>query len=103
MKLLIALLFISACFLGGGPYTPSPKSTDKNSKLVASTWLPNTDTWEKSPWYRSGDIVTPSRVIIASDDYGCVLDIPDVIEPRSGEYYICKTGWRYPQKRNGNN
>lgn len=96
----VGLLFITACFIGGGTYTPAPRAADKDAKMVASVWNNPGPKWRATKWYRaSEDLVMPSRVVISTDDYICIMGM-EVDEPKPQEFYVCPKGWR---KASGSN
>lgn len=99
-KLLFVLIFVSACFIGGGPYIPEPRAADKNSKLITRVWdFVDPYRWKISPWYRlNEDVATPGSIIEAGD-YACILTFPDTNQPRPGHNYVCESGWRPAQRR----
>lgn len=78
---------------------------DENTKIVAVVWpsfvtRPLTpDAWRGSPWFRDEDMVTPSRVVISTDRYACIIVDGDVREPRATETWTCAGSWRYPRMR----
>ena len=86
---------------------PRPGSVDPlaNTKVVAVLWpsvqtVPLTpERWRASPWFRSEDIITPSRVVIAVDRYACIMRDGDVSNPKATERFYCVDGWRYPRSR----
>jgi hypothetical protein len=96
MKLL-ALILLCAC--AHGALTPPARAGDPGARLVAVQWhSPLPEAWRRSPWYRwQSDVTTPMRIIVSTDAYGC-LDV-GVEDPQPGSYYVCRTGWRYPQER----
>lgn len=56
MKLapLLGLIIVSACFLGGGPYEPTPRAGDKNTKSVTEIWEnPSLERLQRRGWYRT--------------------------------------------------
>lgn len=97
--LVLATLLCSACLRGRLPSTPA-RAADPGARLVSSIWYsPLAWQWQHSPWFRPEyDLVTPPRVVIASDGFGCLMG-NEVIEPQQYEYYVCPAGWRYPRTR----
>lgn len=99
----VCSLVIIGCALGG--LQPSPRVTDANAKIVAIVW-PSEITapldpiaWRASPWHRSDDVVTPSRVVISTDRYACIMRDGDTRDPRPAQVFKCADSWRYPRSR----
>jgi len=98
--LLIVSLLLTACFLGGGPYKSEPRITDKDSKPITKVWdFVDVYKWRASQWYRPNDDMYTPGSIIESGDYACILDFPDISQPRPGHNYVCIKGWRLGQRR----
>jgi len=91
---LFLILVASACH-GGGLARTVPRAGDKNVMLVETVIpMPSRDWFIQSGWYRfEKDLITPARLYV-SGLWACVLDTPEVFEPRAGEYYACSKGWR---------
>lgn len=94
----LALLLVVAC--AHGPLRPPARAADPGAKLVRAVWYnPDAVRWRSSVWFRADvDLVTPMRIVISSDDSGCLMG-NEIDEPRALEYYVCPSGWRYPQRR----
>lgn len=104
----IASIYTSLIIIGcasGGPLTPA-RLGDANTQVVAFVW-PSEITapldpiaWRASPWFRSElDMVTPSRVVISTSRYACVIRDGDTRDPRPTQAFKCADAWRYPQSR----
>jgi hypothetical protein len=95
---------VSSCAHPGG-IAPRSRAGDDNTKVVAFLWpseitRPLTpEAWRHSPWFRDEDVITPSRVVIATDRSACIMPDGDVSQPRATETYHCAGGWRYPRNR----
>lgn len=97
MKLLPLLLFLLVSCATGNIQQPA-KIGDKDVRVVTDIWYnPDGSLFRASRWYRMNlDMTTPSRVYI-SNTSACIIQTPEVNEPRVGEYYHCSTSWRYPR------
>jgi len=103
MKRVFVVLSLIAIFsCARGFIIRSPRAGDKRTKTVWAIWQnPNPEEWRRSKWYRlNTDVVTPFKVIISVDDFGCIMNNLDVNEPRHNEYYACADGWRAPHYAN---
>ncbi len=104
-KVLILLLLIGMAACAHGNLQPEPRVTDANSKIVGVVWpsihtIPmSPDAWRASPWWREGEVVTPSRVVISADKYACILRDGDVRDPLPMQPFQCADAWRYPRSR----
>jgi len=98
-KLMILLLLIgmAACGHLGSRVIPEPaKPGDYNAKrVVRVAVLASTSTWERSPYYRTGDIGWPPQVVVAQDGTVCPLWHIVVDEPSPNDFFACPTQWRF--------
>jgi hypothetical protein len=99
----ICSLVVLACVSGN--LRPAPRITDANTKTVGVVWPSDitapmsTEAWRASPWFRDGDMVAPSRVVIAVDRFACIMRDGDVRDPRPTQPFTCADQWRYPRSR----
>lgn len=102
---ILLIVSVSSC-ARGVLQRPEPHVTDANTQVVAFLWpsveltTPLTpELWRASPWYRDEDLVTPSRVVISTGRFACIMRDGDTRQPRATQPFTCADAWRYPRSR----
>jgi hypothetical protein len=100
----VCSLIVLACAHGGAA-RPGPRVTDANTQIVGFVWPSeitaplSSESWRRSPWFRDEDMVAPSRVVISTARYACILRDGDTRDPRPTQPFTCQNQWRYPRNR----